>query len=60
MNVTEELRLRAIRILHDGLHHSQEAIAWAARMVYSNTVPTTELEQMGFTDREISLGATPW
>jgi hypothetical protein len=56
MPTSEQLRLRALRILHDGKRHSADAICWAMDLTGERTA-TAELRLAGFTLREISLGA---
>lgn len=56
MNTSYLLRLRAIRILTDGLRHSEQAIRWARDMAMQNRC-AADLHAAGFTLREIALGA---
>lgn len=59
MPTSEQLYLRALRILNDGLEHSAAALAWAQRVcgfgVDEREIP--DLRTDGFTLRELSLGA---
>ena len=60
----EQLRMRAHRMLRDGLPHSDQAIAWALATLNLPSPELVELEHAGdmrpFTARELSLGATRW
>lgn len=61
MTPREQLQLRALRILHDGLKHSAAAVSWArlaANTSDSWIIMDAELRYQ-FTLRELSLGATP-
>ncbi len=67
MATSEQLHLRALRLLHDGLPHSDQAIRWAevvTQQQYPDEHPRADLPidpaLRGFTLRELSLGATPW
>lgn len=61
MSTTEQLQLRALRLLNDGRQHSRTARQWARRMT---DAPSKEpvirdgLSRYRFTGRELSLGAT--
>jgi len=61
MSTTEQLQLRALRMLNDGHKHARSARQWARRMT---DTPTREpvikdgLSRYRFTGRELSLGAT--
>lgn len=63
MEIDEQLRLRALRILNDGYRHSEQAYAWAAKttapMMYEPRPSglREELRKPKFTARELSLGA---
>lgn len=63
MTTDEQLRLRALRILHDGNRHAPRAIAWAVGAI-GRKYSANELRRSGdiparrpFTARELSLGA---
>jgi hypothetical protein len=59
MPISEQLYLRALRMLNDGLEHSAAALAWA-RSVCGFGVDELEIPDQrpdGFTLRELSLGA---
>lgn len=61
MSTTEQLQLRAHRILNDRKRHSPRAFNWARHMLStpSNPFPLPEAKpKFDFTLREISLGAT--
>lgn len=61
MSTTEQLQLRALRLLNDGRKHSRCARAWARQMVEAPTkepVIRDGLSRYRFTGRELSLGAT--
>jgi hypothetical protein len=55
----EQLRMRALRLLHDGLPHDPAAVQWARVLVSPELTPgpSYELQRAGFSLREISLGA---
>lgn len=62
MSTTEQLHLRALRLLHDDRKHAPSAERWAREQVATGVTPkafktATELQFAGFTLREISLGA---
>ncbi len=61
MSTTEQLKLRAIRMLHDGRQHSRTARIWARCMTDApsrDPVIRDGLSRYKFTGRELSLGAT--
>lgn len=60
MSTTEQLELRALRILHDGRSHAALALRWAKSVVRNDPdlVVLLEAAPAEFTPREISLGAT--
>lgn len=60
MTPTDQLKLRALRILNDGLKHSAAAIAWAMGMTGDAAVLAEAQSRYRFTARELSLGATIW
>lgn len=61
MSPLEQLKMRALRILHDGKKHSEAAILWAMELTGVDPAIPPEVAgdaaQRGFTLRELSLGA---
>lgn len=52
------LRIRAIRMLTDGRPHAAAALKWAEHLSHARERQrVAELQRLGFTPREISLGA---
>jgi hypothetical protein len=61
MPITEQLVVRAHRILTDGRRHTPAALLWAHRTVAKPIDRRTQLSRLrGFTLRELSLGAERW
>lgn len=56
---SEQLVWRALRLLSDDFKHAKEAVAWANRTVRKHQDTATYLLAIGFTPREVSLGADP-
>lgn len=60
MPVDDQLVWRALRMLSDDFVHSPAALAWANRTIRHRHATAVYLLSIGFTPREVSLGATPW
>ncbi len=63
MPTTEQLRLRALRLLNDQHQHSPQVIDWAKQLTALEVPSPRQMEAMvmaGFTPRELSLGAARW
>lgn len=62
MSTSEQLRLRALRLLTDRYTHDPRAVLWA-RKASGLEIPTAQqmqaMNMAGFTPRELSLGADP-
>ena len=58
--IRDQLVTRAIRILTDDNDHAETVTTWASRTLAAHQKTAEGLLQQGFTERELSLGATPW
>jgi hypothetical protein len=59
MPTSEQLVWRALRMLSDDFRHAPAAMAWANRIVRQKQAVAVYLLSIGFTPRELSLGADP-
>jgi hypothetical protein len=57
--ISEQLVWRAVRMLTDDNKHDARALAWASRTVQRERATAAHLISIGFTPREVSLGAEP-
>lgn len=58
--IDEQLRVAAVRILNDGEQHAPAAIGWAIEQLAPVREWLDAAQNPSFTDRELSLGASPW